>query len=108
MGSRVLVKTVTPRTKMDEVEEKGMLYIPKSVKEQNTPMPTTGIILQLGAYANMNDDITLQVGDMVMFPKFSGCDFNIEEEDLRILEASEILCTLVDTQGALAEVAKND
>jgi co-chaperonin GroES (HSP10) len=131
MGSRVLVKTVKPWTELDEVEKKGLIVAPDWVKKENTPLPTTGIVLMVGpdvvcgncghppsvahAWENIPMDYptdyckeyqpSIQPGDMVMFPKFSGSDFNIEKEDLRILEAAEIMCTLVDVEGTLTEVA---
>jgi co-chaperonin GroES (HSP10) len=124
LGSRVLVKTVVPRTDMDRVEEAGLLTLPKWVKKENTPLPTTGVVLLVGPdvpcrtcgelsrehlQLDGNDwsckyNPAIKEGDMVMFPKFSGSDFTIENEDLRILEAAEVMCTLVDTEEALAEV----
>jgi len=101
MGARVLVKTVKPWTEADEVEKKGLLYVPESVKKENTPLPTTGIIIMTGPDVPVD---FLQAGDMVMFPKFAGSDFQIENEDLRIIESKEILCTLVDTEESLMEV----
>ena len=124
LGSRVLIKTVAPRTEMDRVEQQGLVFIPKWVKKENSPMPTTGIVLAVGSdvqcaicgegglSGNHRDDLAycasytpiINEGDMVMFPKFSGSDFQIENEDLRIVDSKEILCTLVDTQQALVEV----
>lgn len=121
LGSRVLVKTVTPETEMDRVEKEGRLVIPKAVKEQNTPMATTGVVLLVGPNVPCEEcgheglvhqdgficstyRPMLQEGDMVMFSKFSGTDFRIETEDFRIMEASEIICTLVDVEGVLREV----
>jgi len=123
LGARVLVKTVTARTDLDRVEEQGLIKIPIWVKKENTPLPTTGIVLLVGpevacrqcgrpSFDHKQDwggdcesyDPFVHEGDMVMYPKFSGSDFQIEEEDLRIMEAAEILCTLVDTQEALVEV----
>jgi len=126
LGARVLVKTVNPRTEMDRVEEEGRIIVPKWVKKENTPLPTTGLVLAVGpdipceycgyrkadgihADSSMCVYVAqLSEGDMVMFPKFSGSDFQIENEDLRIIEAKEILCTLVDTEGALMEVGDGE
>lgn len=125
-GDQVLVKTVAARTDLDRVEEEGKIIVPKWVKKENTPLPTTGIVLLVGpsvacstcgrpSFDHQGDWGScekyipfIQEGDMIMYPKFSGSDFCIEEEDLRILSAKEILCTLVDTQGALAEVADGE
>lgn len=100
LGRRVLVLTVAPYTEMDKVEKMGLLHIPKSVKEENTPLPTTGIVLLVGPEVMEG---TVGEGDMVMFPKFSGSDLLIEEQNMRILDIREILCTLVDTRGEVRE-----
>lgn len=99
MGRRVLVKLVIPHTAMDEVEKKGVLFIPETVKEANTPLPSTGVVVQIGQELK-NDDYTpkdsmVQEGDMVMFSRFAGTDFIVEQEDYRMLEEQEIMCTLV-------------
>lgn len=78
---------------MDEVEKKGILFIPETVRDQNTPLPTTGVIVAVGELERRDRDIFAE-GVMVMFPKFSGMDFTVEEEDFRILETREVLCTL--------------
>lgn len=93
LGPRLLVRTVSPFTKMDEVEKKGILFIPETVRDQNTPLPTTGVIVAVGELERRDRDIFAE-GVMVMFPKFSGMDFTVEEEDFRILETREVLCTL--------------
>jgi len=100
LGSRVLVKTVVPRTDLDRVEEEGLLFVPKHVKTENTPLPTTGIVIQVGPGVSVVTE-----GDMVMFPKFAGCDFKIENEDFRVVEEAEVMCTLVDTLGNVIEVS---
>lgn len=93
LGPRVLVQTVIPYTEMDEVEKKGLLYIPETVRDQNTPMPTTGIVVQVGQLPGSLAEV-VRAGTMVMFPKFSGSDVVIEEKDYRIVDAADILCTL--------------
>lgn len=119
LGSRVLIKTVAPRTEMDRVEEQGLIVLPKWVKQENSPLPTTGLVLAVGPDCEQNHDPTcdrffckcptiIQEGDMVMFPKFSGSDFQIENEDLRIVESKEILCTLVDTEQSLVEISDGE
>lgn len=101
MGSRVLVIAVEPWTEMDEVEQKGLIHIPKAIKKDNTPLPTTGIIVQLGPDVHPE---WFSEGDMVMFPKFAGNEFIIAEENMRIMDAKEILCTLVDVNEEVKEV----
>lgn len=87
------MQTVMPYTAMDEVEKKGLLYIPEAVRDQNTPMPTTGIVVQVGQLPPLLAEV-VKAGTMVMFPKFSGSDVVIEERDYRIVDAADVLCTL--------------
>lgn len=107
LGRRVLVKTVIPFTQMDQVEREGLLTVPKWVKRDNTPMPSTGVVVQLGNelidqymmraavdHAKSPDCWPIQEGSLIMFSKFAGTDFMIEEEGFRILDEREVLCTL--------------
>ena len=52
-------------------------------------------------------DTNLSEGDMVMFSRFAGTDFRVDEEDFRILEENEIMCTLEDTEGVVVPVKEN-
>lgn len=124
LGARVLAIAVEPETEMDDVERRGLLVIPKDVKKDNTPRPTTGIVVAVGpaipcymcgrtkwehddrgwvccaAY-----DPTLREGDMIMFPKFAGNEHIISEESMRIMDEKEVMCTLVDTEEVVREVS---
>src|SRR5262245_33594814 len=84
LGTRVLVKPVTPFTEMDRLEKEGLLYAPKHVKEELTPRPTTGVVVAVGQRVTLVSE-----GDMVMFSKFAGMDFLIEEEQLRIVHVDD-------------------
>lgn len=79
---------------MDELEKKGLIYAPEDAKEKNTPLPTTGLVVEVGMGVGREMRDVLRPTTGVMFPKFSGSDFAIEEEDYRILDVGEILCTL--------------
>lgn len=100
LGERVLVKTVIPRTELDEYKEKG-LVIPGYVEKEYTPLPTTGIVLGVGESVNPE---TLKEGDMVLFARLSGMDFTINEQDLRIIHVREIMAILEDTDGSVYPV----
>jgi chaperonin GroES len=103
LGDRVLVKPVTPWTEMDEVEKKGLLYVPEKVKDQNTPMPTTGVVVMVGpevpnALNHMEDsDLWLNEGDMVMFSRYAGMDIVVDQGDFKLLKYNEIACVLEAT-----------
>ena len=122
MGERLLIKLVHSFTDMDRVEKEGLLHIPKTAKDANQPLPSTGIVVQLGeelqeAYIvkyGINRPISdpdntpwpIEPGSMVMFSRFSGTDFRVDEEQFRILDINEVMCTLTDTQGVVAPVAE--
>lgn len=106
-GRRVLVEPIKPFTEIEEAEKKGLLYFPDSVKEQNTPMPSTGIVLQLGlelieefTIGRVGSDVVpesewpLRPGDAVMYSKYAGSEASIDRGVYRILQFEEIMCTL--------------
>lgn len=99
LGDRVLVKVVEPFTKMDEVEKKGLLFIPESAKDRNTPIPSTGIVVMVG-----EDCEVLHEGEMVLFSKYAGTDFTIEQEGFRVMDSREVMAVLVDTEGVVAPI----
>ena len=99
-GQRVLAECIDPHTKMDTLQASGLLYVPQDVKKDNTPMPTTGIVMGLGTELDPNGPV--KVGAMIMFTKHSGTDFiftddNKKEDSTkrwRILDIDEVICTL--------------
>jgi co-chaperonin GroES (HSP10) len=99
LGRRLLVKVVEPSTDLDRVEASGLLTVPKWVKEQNTPMPNYGVVVEVGAGVLGDDVLILAPGTMVLFSKFSGVDLSVQEERFRILGVDEVLCTLETTEG---------
>lgn len=99
LGERVLVKLAIPYTEMDRLEKEGLVVIPETARDANTPMPTTGVVVATGEAVG-----ELHEGDMIMFSKYAGTDAIFNEEEFRILEEREVLCTLV-TDEPLAPVA---
>lgn len=98
-GERVLVRKIQPFTEMDRVEESGFLVIPETVKEANTPPPSTGIVVQLGTDLMQGDYPTarydqLKPGTAIMFSRYAGSDVIVDEEEFKILDVKEIMCTL--------------
>lgn len=111
LGTNVLVRTVKPWTQLDEVERKGLVYIPEAVKKANEPAPTTGVVMGLGEALNGE----LKEGDMVMFSKYAGVDFHMQEDDYRLLPLENIMCVfdLVPLPsdrlvGTIVEVLEDD
>jgi len=106
MGRRVLVKLIHSFTEMDRVEKEGLLHIPKTAREANQPLPSTGIVVKLGEDFKQPwaSPTVLEEGAMIMFSRFAGMDFRVDEQDFRILEENEIVCCLEDTQGVVVPV----
>ncbi len=106
LGDRVLVSTIIPTTEMDKVEKEGLLYIPKDMKDRNTPLPCTGVVIQVGDGVTCERQSQLASGTAVMFSRYAGTDFTVEQNDgFRILETREILCTLEIDAEAVAPIS---
>lgn len=83
---RVVVRRVV------EEEKKGLLYIPEQAKEK----PAQGIVLAVGAGRVLTNSVNLaplavQVGDRVLFGKYSGTETEVDGEKLLILREEEVL-----------------
>jgi chaperonin GroES len=82
---RILVKRVEEETK-----SKGGLFLPEAAKEK----PSEGIVLAIGhGKVGDNGDIkplTVQVGDRVMFGKYSGNEIKVDGDERLILREDEI------------------
>ena len=117
-GTRLLVKTVAPHTDLDRVEKEGKLFIPDSIKQANTPIPSTGIVVLLGEAFYTNADAQklnldrggnpiVEEGSMVLFSKFAGSDQRIQNEDFRIMDITEVLCTLTPVDDRAIALVKD-
>lgn len=79
--------------------------IPDSVKKANTPLPSYGPITQVGDGCKQS----WQEGDLVMFSKFAGTDFTVQNEDFRLVHEDEVLAILdCDEQTFGAVPVKED
>lgn len=107
LGRRLLVKTVIPFTEADRVEKEGLLYLPEQVKKDNTPLPSTGIVVTLGEDCSQADRAVLCEGAMVMFSKYAGSDVILEEENFRVLEVPEIMAVLEDSEKVIAPIVED-
>ena len=75
--------------RIDDDESEDIIIIPDSAKEK----PVIGEILALGNYVYDED---LQVGDTILFSKYSGADVEIDEEEYLIISEDEILGVIED------------
>lgn len=48
----------------------------------------------------------LREGDMIMFSRFAGTDFRVDEQNFRILEENEVMCTLIDTEQVVTPISE--
>lgn len=108
MGKRILVIPIESYTDMDRVEKSGKLFIPESVREKNQPPPSSGVVVQIGTGCDCdenkdeNGELIVREGSMVLFSKYAGAEFIIDQKSYKVLDLVEVLCTLEDTKGAVA------
>jgi chaperonin GroES len=94
LHDRVVVKRI-------EAEEKttGGIIIPDTAKEK----PSQGEVIAVGPggrdESGMLIPIDVQVGDRVLFGKWSGTEVKIDGEELLIMKESDIMGVLTDTSA---------
>ena len=89
LGDRVLVKRV-----QEEEKTKGGIIIPDNAKEK----PQEGEVVAVGPGARDEDGEfikpELNVGDRILFGKWSGSEVKIDGQDLIIMKESDVLGVL--------------
>ena len=96
---RIVVKRI------EQQEQKvGGLYIPDSAKEK----PQEGEVVAVGKGKRLEDGkvipLDVQVGDRILFGKYSGSDIKLEAEELLIMREDEVL-GILDAQPKAAKKA---
>ena len=103
------IRPLYDRVVIKRVEEKGDtlrggLYIPDSAKEK----PQEGEVLAIGKGKRLEDGtvvaLDVQVGDRILFGKYSGSDITIEGTECMIMREDEIL-GILDQQPVAAKKA---
>jgi len=98
MNFRPLHDRVVVRRNDEETKTKGGVLIPDSATEK----PQTGEVLAVGPGGRDETGkvtpVDVSVGDTVIFGKWAGTEIKIEDENLLILNESDIM-------GVLSEVA---
>ena len=89
LGDRVLVRPIG----REETTKSGIV-LPDTAKEK----PQKGTVVAVGA-GRLDDDgdriaIDLSVGDEVLFAKYAGTEFKLDEEEFLILAEKDILAVL--------------
>ena len=89
LGDRIVVKP-TPREEMT----KSGIVLPDTAKER----PQEGTILSVGPGRTLDDGKRepkeVSKGEKVLFQKYAGTEFKLDEEDLLILSQKDILAVL--------------
>jgi chaperonin GroES len=97
---RVVVKRVEDK----EAVMQGGLYIPDSAKEK----PQEGEVVAIGKGKRLEDGklvaLDVQVGDRILFGKYSGSDIKLDGEEYMIMREDEIL-GILDKQPVAAKKA---
>ena len=91
LGDRVVIQP-TPREEMT----KSGIVLPDTAKEK----PQEGKIVAAGP-GKINDDgqrepMDVKVGDKVLYAKYAGTEFKVDEEDLLIVSQKDILAVVED------------
>ncbi len=86
LHDRVLIKRIEEQETM-----RGGIIIPDSAKEK----PQEGEVVAAGSGKRLEDGtilpLELQVGDRVLFGKYSGTEIKLDDEDYLILKEDEVL-----------------
>ena len=86
MADRLIVKPIE-----QEEKTKGGIILPDTVKEK----PQEGEVLATGP-GRLSDDgkriaMDVKVGDIVIYSKYGGTDYKVDDDELVILRESDIL-----------------
>ncbi|HEX5397186.1 MAG TPA: co-chaperone GroES [Candidatus Limnocylindria bacterium] len=89
LGDRLVVKP----TAREEMTKSGIV-LPDTAKER----PQEGTITAVGPGRTLDDgkreEMDVQVGQKVLFQKYAGTEFKLDEEDLLILSQKDILAVI--------------
>jgi chaperonin GroES len=97
---RVVVKRIE-----DQETKIGGLFIPDSAKEK----PQEGEVVAIGKGKRLEDGkvvaLDVQVGDRILFGKYSGNDIKIDGQELLIMREDEVLGILEGAAKPASKVA---
>jgi chaperonin GroES len=96
---RIVVKRIEDKEQMQ-----GGLYIPDTAKEK----PQEGEVVAVGKGKRLEDGkvvvLDVQVGDRILFGKYSGSDIKLDGEEYMIMREDEVL-GILDPQPVAAKKA---
>ena len=97
-------RIVVKRIESDAEKTLGGLYIPDSAKEK----PQEGEVVAVGKGKRLEDGsvvtLDVQVGDRILFGKYSGSEIKIDGNDYLIMREDEVL-GILDAQPKVAKKA---
>lgn len=89
LADRVVIKAADE----DEEEMRGGLYIPDTAKEK----PQQGEVVAVGPgrfEKGERQPMDLSVGDKVLYPKYSGTDVTVNDNEYLIIKESDVLAVV--------------
>ena len=96
---RIVVKRIEEKEQMQ-----GGLYIPDTAKEK----PQEGEVVAVGKGKRLEDGkvvvLDVQVGDRILFGKYSGSDIKLDNEEYLIMREDEVL-GILEAQPSKAKKA---
>jgi len=84
LSDRVLVEPVAAET-----QTASGIYIPDTAKEK----PSKGIVVAVGK-GTKDHDMTVKVGDTVLYGKYAGTELKFEGKDYLIMKEDEIFAVI--------------
>ncbi|WP_373533576.1 co-chaperone GroES [Vampirovibrio sp.] len=93
--TKIAIKPLGDRVVLEVLEEteqsSGGIYLPETAREK----PQKGKILAVGPGklndSGKRDEMQVQVGNVVLFAKYSGTDVKLENKEVKIMSEKDIL-----------------
>ena len=84
LAARVVIQPIDEESRTD-----SGLYIPDTAKEK----PQTGMVVAIGE-GTEEISITVKVGEKVLFPKYTGTEIKLGNEEYIIMDYEKVLAVL--------------
>ncbi len=84
LAARVVIQPIDEESRTD-----SGLYIPDTAKEK----PQTGTVVAIGE-GTEDTPITVKVGEKVLFPKYTGTEIKLGNEEFIIMDFEKVLAVL--------------
>jgi chaperonin GroES len=93
--TKMTIKPLSDRVVLEVLEEteqtSGGIYLPETAREK----PQKGKILAVGPGklndSGKRDEMQVQVGNVVLFAKYSGTDIKLDNKEVKIMSEKDIL-----------------